>query len=319
MNRTDRLVAMMTYLQGRRVVRAEELAEHFEISLRTVYRDIAALGEAGVPVVGEAGVGYTLVKGYHLPPVMFTSEEAMALAVAKDLVKRFTDPSLATPMATALLKIRSVLPRDQQDALDRLARSTAIEGCALGQSHEEPRMLLPIQQAILARRLLRLRYRTRERQESDRFVEPLGVVHYGQAWYLVGWCRLRQNYRHFKIGRIVGAEILNERFDHRPEFSLAEHLREARGAEKGIEVKLRITDPAMERARTETFAGFTTEHREPDGTWQVTLMAYSYPWITRWVMSFGGEIEVVEPVELKAEITTAARTLAERHQDCVFS
>ena len=128
MNRTDRLVAMVMYLQGRRLVRAEELARHFEISVRTVYRDVSALGEAGVPVTGEAGVGYSLVKGYHLPPVMFTAEEAMALAVGEDLVKQFTDRSLAAPMASALLKIRSVLPRPSQDDLDRLAGSIAVEG-----------------------------------------------------------------------------------------------------------------------------------------------------------------------------------------------
>ncbi len=98
MNRTDRLVAMVLFLQGRRVVRAEELARHFEITVRTVYRDMAALSEAGVPLAGEEGVGYSLMKGYHLPPVMFTSEEAMALFVGGEMVKQFTDASLVSPM-----------------------------------------------------------------------------------------------------------------------------------------------------------------------------------------------------------------------------
>src|SRR5687768_8048088 len=126
MNRVDRLMAMVVQLQGRRLVRAEELARHFEISLRTVYRDIAALGEAGIPIVGEAGVGYSLLKGYHLPPVMFTSDEASALFFGAKLVDHMTDASLRKQMNTALLKIRSVLPRDRQDHLDRLDRSTAI-------------------------------------------------------------------------------------------------------------------------------------------------------------------------------------------------
>ncbi|MDI1319817.1 MAG: HTH domain-containing protein, partial [bacterium] len=91
MNRTDRLVAMVLHLQGRRVVRASELAEHFSITERTVYRDIAALGEAGVPIVGEAGVGYCLLKGYQLPPVMFTADEATSLVVGGELVKQVTD------------------------------------------------------------------------------------------------------------------------------------------------------------------------------------------------------------------------------------
>src|SRR5262245_4868199 len=126
MNRVDRLIAMALRLQGRRVVRAEDLATHFEISVRTVYRDLAALGEAGIPILGEAGVGYSLMKGYHLPPVMFTSEEASALSIGGKLVEHLTDASLRKQMESALLKIRSVLPRDRQDYLDRLERSTAI-------------------------------------------------------------------------------------------------------------------------------------------------------------------------------------------------
>src|SRR5688572_3660298 len=126
MNRVDRLMAMVVHLQGRRLVRAEDLANHFEISVRTVYRDIAALGEAGIPIAGEAGVGYSLVKGYHLPPVMFTSEEASALSIGSKLVDHLTDASLRKEMNSAVLKIRSVLPRDRQDYLDRLERSTIV-------------------------------------------------------------------------------------------------------------------------------------------------------------------------------------------------
>src|SRR6266513_507356 len=126
MNRVDRLMAMVVRLQSRRVVRAEDIAAHFEISVRTVYRDIAALGEAGIPIMAEAGVGYSLVKGYLLPPVMFTAEEASALSIGGKLVEHLTDASLRKQMDSALLKIRSVLPRDRQDYLDRLERSTAV-------------------------------------------------------------------------------------------------------------------------------------------------------------------------------------------------
>jgi predicted DNA-binding transcriptional regulator YafY len=107
MNRVDRLVAIVLRLQGRRVVRAEELAAHFEISVRTVYRDVAALCEAGVPVVAEPGVGYSLVKGYHLPPVTFTAEEASALSIGGMLVERLTDNSLRKQMATPISRSNS--------------------------------------------------------------------------------------------------------------------------------------------------------------------------------------------------------------------
>src|SRR5258708_22714386 len=115
MNRTDRLVAMVLRLQGRRVVRASELAAHFGITERTVYRDIAALGEAGVPISGEAGVGYSLMKGYQLPPVMFSAEEAGSLFVGGELVKQFTDASLQAPMMSALHQLPALPPRARPD------------------------------------------------------------------------------------------------------------------------------------------------------------------------------------------------------------
>jgi predicted DNA-binding transcriptional regulator YafY len=122
MNRTDRLVAMVMHLQGRRVVRAEDMAAHFEVSVRTIYRDIAALGGAGVPIAGEAGGGYSLVRSYRLPPVMLTADEAAALVVGAEMVRRFSDASLCAPMDAALDKLRTVLPRDRQEHVERLAR-----------------------------------------------------------------------------------------------------------------------------------------------------------------------------------------------------
>src|SRR6185436_5050446 len=166
MNRVDRLMAIALHLQSRRVVRAEDLASHFEISVRTVYRDVAALGEAGIPILSEAGVGYSVVKGYHLPPVMFTAEEASAMSVGGKLVEHLTDASLRRQMESALLKIRSVLPRDRQDYLDRLERSTAVMP---GRIDVRPRlaseMLTPIQRALAERRVLALDYQGIRRHE----------------------------------------------------------------------------------------------------------------------------------------------------------
>src|SRR5262245_10185759 len=187
MNRLDRLMAMVLRLQGRRVVRAEDLAAHFEISVRTVYRDVAALGEAGVPIMAEAGVGYSLVKSYHLPPVMFTSEEASALSVGGKLVERLTDASLRKQMESALLKIRSVLPRDRQDYLDLVDRSTAVLPRT---SNTAPRLsseaLTPLQRALAERRVLALDYQGGQRRDiTHRQVEPLGLVYYSDNWHLI--------------------------------------------------------------------------------------------------------------------------------------
>src|SRR3989454_9690618 len=133
------------------------MAAHFEISVRTVYRDIAALGEAGFPTMAEAAVGYILLKGYHLPPVMFTAEEASALSIGGKLVEHLTDASLRKQMESALVKIRSVLPRDRQDYLDRLERSTAVvSGGPIAIPRLASEALIPIQRALAERRVLSL-------------------------------------------------------------------------------------------------------------------------------------------------------------------
>jgi predicted DNA-binding transcriptional regulator YafY len=315
MNRTDRLVAMVLFLQGRRVVRAEELAEHFEISVRTVYRDVSALSEAGVPVAGEAGVGYSLVPGYHLPPVMFTTEEAMALFIGGEMVKQFADRSLATPMDSALLKIRSVLPRERQDDLDRLARSTAIVGSSRLPTGLDQRTLLPIQQALVWRRVLRLIYRAHNRAEdTQREVEPLGVTFSSGAWYLVAWCRLRADFRHFRLDRVRGLEVRAERFEPHADFSLREHLEQTMGFHDTLPVRAWFAADAIDRARRETYSGFEQE-RPGRGGYEVEFLTFSYEWLARWILSFGAAAEALAPARLRELVQTEAEAVTRRYKE----
>ena len=304
---------MVMHLQGRRVVRARDLAEHFEITERTVYRDIAALSEAGVPISGEAGVGYSLVKGYHLPPVMFTAEEATAMFVGGELVRQFADESLRAPMASALLRIRSVLPRDRQDDLDRLARATAVVGSPRLPSGLDQRTLLPIQQAVVSRRVLRLAYRARaEAQDTGRDVEPLGVVYYGGAWYLVAWCRLRRDFRHFKLERIRRLEVLPEQFPVRSDFSLSDHLKKDSSCADTIPATVWFSTEAMERVRRDSFSGFV-EARPAPGGYEVDFMTFSIEWLARWLLSFGEEAEALAPAELRDRVRESAQAMARKH------
>jgi predicted DNA-binding transcriptional regulator YafY len=304
---------MVMHLQGRRVVRAEEMAAHFEVAVRTVYRDIAALAEAGVPICGEAGVGYSLMKGYHLPPVMLTAEEAMALFVGGEMVKQFADASMRTPMASALTKIRSVLPRESQDDLERLSEATAIFGESRLPSGLDQRMLLPIQQAIVARRVLRMTYRARARdEETVREVEPLGVTYHSAAWYLVAWCRLRSDFRYFKIERLRALEVLKERFASRTDFSLREHLRALRATGERCVVRVWFSPDAIERVRRESHTEIQTE-QGTGGGFEVTMETFSLEWLARWLMSFGTEAEALEPVSLRELVQSEAKALLWRY------
>lgn len=315
MNRTDRLVAMVMHLQGRRVVRASELAAHFEVTERTVYRDIAALSEAGVPICGEAGVGYTLMKGYQLPPVMFTAEEASALFVGGELVKEFTDASLHGPMASALEKLRAVLPRDRQDQVARLLGNTLVVGRPRHAAPEAAgqQWLFTVQQGVVLQRVLRMGYHGRERaQDTQRDVEPLGVVFYGGAWYLVAWCRLRGDYRHFRIDRIRRLELRPERFALRAGFSLAEHMRESEARGKTLEVRVWFDRRTQERARLESSATLIAGC-ERDGGTEFTLFTYSLDWMAHWLLSFGPGAEALAPAKLRQKVRALAEAVAARH------
>ena len=318
MNRTDRLVAMVLRLQGRRVVRASELAAHFGITERTVYRDIAALGEAGVPISGEAGVGYSLLKGYSLPPVMFTADEATSLFVGGELVKQFTDASLQAPMVSALDKLRAVLPRDRQDHVERLVQRTLVYGQSRRHAAPEAadqRWLLPVQQGVVLRRVLRMTYQGRARaEETHRDVEPLGVAFYGGAWYLVAWCRLRQDHRNFRIDRIRRLELSAVKFEVREGFSFKKHMEESAAREQTLPVRVWFHRSAQERARRESFATLI-EEKVRDGGAEFALYAWSLEWMTRWLLSFGAGAEALAPAKLRALMRAEAAKIARLHAE----
>jgi predicted DNA-binding transcriptional regulator YafY len=313
MNRIDRMFATILLLQSRRVIKAEEIAAHFEISLRTVYRDVAALSEAGVPVVAEAGVGYSLLKNYLMPPVMFTPEEASALFLGGELVDHLTDPSMQTQMRSALLKILSVLPQAQQDHLERLNQSTAL---FIGHPQDQVRSrgtLTQIQNALAQRRALALDYCASGRDETTRReVEPLGLIYYGDHWHLIAYCRLRRDYRDFRTDRIVRLAANGTNFQPHPNFSVREYINSWREKAPSIKVKVKFSARAAERARRSCFAG-TLEERRIAGGVEMTFPVCGLEWISTWLVSFGTEAEVLAPPELRPMVAEYAFKLAEHH------
>ena len=307
-------MGIVVRLQSRRVVRAEDIAEYFEISLRTVYRDLAALGEAGIPLLAEPGVGYSIVKGYHLPPVMLTAEEASALSLGGKLVAHLTDASLRKQMESALLKIRSVLPRERQDYLDRLERYTAVVSRG---STAIPRVssetLIPIQRALAERRVLAMDYQGIQRRElTRRQVEPLGLVHYSDNWHLIAYCRLRRDVRDFRTDRIRRLQLRDELFSGHADFSLQNYLDAASREGKFAMAQVKFQPQVMERVRWEWSSRLEAERAESDGV-VATLLAYSLEWLASWILSFGPEAEVLAPERLKQLVVTEAEAVAAKY------
>ncbi len=222
MNRIDRLFGLVTLLQARRHTSAEHIATHFGTSVRTVYRDIRALDEQGIPVSFEAGRGYFLVQGYFLPPVSFTPEEASALLLLQTLGATLTDRSVQPLVAAALLKVRAVLRPPDQARLAQLDHGIRLAVPEYQEQHTPH--LAPMQLAIAGHQVLELLYRDKEGRDTQRRVEPIGLVFYNFTWHLVGWCQLRQAYRQFRVARVQDLTVTGLPFTNQAPLSLADYL-----------------------------------------------------------------------------------------------
>src|SRR6185503_1047438 len=201
MNRIDRLFGILTYLQSKKFVPAEKIAEKFRISVRTVYRDVKALCEQGIPVSFEQHKGYFVVQGYFLPPVSFTSEEANALLLMEGLVNSFGDKSIKTHYSNLLNKVKTVLRSSQKEKMEILDKKIKLQlpPCTINDFE----YLTPLQNAISAKTIVELDYKNTKEEVSKRQVEPIGLIFYAFNWHLVAWCHMRNDYRDFKVSRIL--------------------------------------------------------------------------------------------------------------------
>jgi predicted DNA-binding transcriptional regulator YafY len=226
MRRADRLFALVQLIRGRRLSTAAWLAGRLEISMRTVYRDVADLQAQGVPIEGEAGVGYRLGRGFDLPPLMFTPDEARALAVATRIAQPWLDPGLAQAAGDAMSRVMSVLPSTMRTEVER----TPVMAPPWGLDPSVGRWLQALREATQARQLTELDYRDAGGQPSLRTVRPLGCFYWGKVWTLAAWCEQRGDFRSFRVDRLVGVQVLEARFADTPGQTLQDYLRQAAGS-----------------------------------------------------------------------------------------
>jgi predicted DNA-binding transcriptional regulator YafY len=200
MNRVDRLFGIVTLLQSRKYVSAERIAEKFEISVRTVYRDIKAIGEAGIPVSFEINKGYFIIPGYFTPPVSFTLEEANALLLSQSLMGGFGDRSVQSTFDSALTKVRAVLRQVDKEKVAILDQSIKLQ--LPERLNFEFEYLSRIQHAIIDQNQVKITYQSLKEESLERMIEPIGLVFYAFSWHMIGYCHLRKDYRDFKVERI---------------------------------------------------------------------------------------------------------------------
>lgn len=224
MNRMDRLLGIVTLLQSKKYVPAEKIADKYNISVRTVYRDVKALVELGIPVSFEPNRGYFVVQGYFLPPVAFSSEEANALLLTESLVYGFADKSIQKHYSSALNKVKAVLRSTQKEKLDFLDNSIRM------QMHPNLQMnfeyLSQLQAAITNQTIIYLDYTNAKEESSKRKLEPIGLIYYAFSWHLIGWCYLRKDYRDFKLMRIKSLQVSDQPFQKKDHISISEFMKQ---------------------------------------------------------------------------------------------
>ncbi len=221
MGKSQRLFELVTLMSGRRTaVTARTLSEVLEVSERTIYRDMDALVASGVAVEGEAGVGYRLRPGSHLPPLMFSAEEAMSLVLGLAMVRAATDVELATAAQGAERRIRAVLPDEIKRALEKLPYRMPVTA----RSRSLSDLHTTLRNAATHYIKLQIHYGDKDGVVSERVIWPLAIIGWGDRWTVLGWCELRQNYRNFRLDRITEATPLDTHFETGPTLSYEHYI-----------------------------------------------------------------------------------------------
>ena len=303
MNRIDRLLALILYLQSRRTCTAEDMADHFGLSVRTIYRDIAALGEAGVPILAEAGIGYSLMKGYLLPPVNFSEQEAYALSTGVMLAQRMTTHSYNEKMQSALDKIKAVLPNEAKHRLELLAKGMATPQA----NHPQQADLSVLQQAIARQQLLTFDYQNASQTQSSRAVEAAGLVFYLGRWHLIAWCRLRQDFRDFRTDRINNLQLHSEQFQARGDFNAKDFLQSGTPPAQ-LTAQILFVHTAADRARREWWQGIAKEQQKAEGV-EMSMNCSDWVSLACWLLSLGTAAQVLAPDELKQELCRQSQAI----------
>ena len=308
MNRTDRLLALLLELQARGTARGEDLARHFEVSLRTVYRDIEALAQGGVPIVATPGKGYELMPGYFLPPLHFTADEAAALALGSDLIRPRVDPALQGAVDDARRKLEAVLPPEKRAAVARWRRELTF---LPPRRRGDQRRLEQIRRAVQEHRVVRLLYRGRRQPAAQpREVEPISLVYLNEVWHLAGYCRLREAGRLFRLDRVDDLRVTAERFVP----TVRHQLRTAdeRPGPPVGEARVRF-DPALERWVRERQLFYLLREEVDEGGTVFVYDLRDVDVLAHWLLGWGAQAEVLAPAALRERIAGEARRIAQTY------
>jgi predicted DNA-binding transcriptional regulator YafY len=304
--RFDRIVAILIQLQSRRIVKAQDLADRFQVSLRTIYRDIRTLESSGVPILSEAGSGYSIMEGYRLPPVMFTREEAGSFVAAEKLMQQFTDKNLGENFRSAVFKVKSVLRNKEKDWISTLESQIMVNPAREPFSNTVPDALEIIMESIAEQKQAALLYQALEADTpTPRMIEPVGLFHENNNWYIMGYCHLREAYRQFRTDRISGISRTDKPYTR--QHGNIDQYRQKEQIENKKTIRILVDRKILKHLQNgRKYYGFVSE--EPRGnrvemTFEICEADYGF---ARWYLMFGDYAEILEPESLKEQVREIA-------------
>jgi predicted DNA-binding transcriptional regulator YafY len=315
MNRTDRLLAIVLELQGKGRQRAEDLARTFETSKRTIYRDILALGESGVPLISTPGRGYSLMPGYFLPPLSFSAEEATMLLLGSDFMAQNFDAQYRAAAQSASRKIAGVLPEKLRDEVQYLQSNIRFVAVGSSGNPVEQEKLQLLRRAIIDHYTVHFVYHTRHSSEGNsttnaRDADPYGLSYFLGSWHLVAYCHLRQDRRVFRLDRIENLKILEKTFQRPAGFLMGPPKNETA---RNTIIRV-LFDHEVARWVHETRPFYvTSEEHTPDG-WLVTLAVRQESAVLQWLLSWGRHVRVLEPESVRQLLIEEAQGTLNNYQ-----
>ncbi|MFD0711377.1 helix-turn-helix transcriptional regulator [Paenibacillus sp. GCM10027626] len=313
MNKTERMLAIVLELQRKKLVRAEDLAAAFETSIRTIYRDIQAISETGVPVVGAPGQGYSLMEGYFLPPVCFTAEEAVALLIGTDFIEQRFDAVYGVKALSSRKKIEAILPENILQEATRIRHTMRLIPGKGSVSGKEKEYLEAIRRAILQRQKLKFHYlksiADSGSRQSIRTAAPYGLVFVKSAWTLLAWCELRKEIRHFRLSRMTELTVLEESFEAPAEFNLADYKP---ADDRHLTVRIVVPPDIADKVLESNNYYMEAVEKQDDGL-HVILRVRRTEEVLHWVLSWGAGVVVLEPESFREQIRNEAEKMLKRY------
>ncbi|MGG0152450.1 helix-turn-helix transcriptional regulator [Bacillus mycoides] len=310
MNRTDRLLAILIELQRKQTVTAQSLAEKFETSIRTIYRDMDALSESGVPLFAMPGHGYSLMDGYFLPPIQLTSEEAVTLLLGGDYIEKTFNSSFSVHARSAKEKLEVVLPTDQQQKARELRGTFRfLSPIFSNQQAEQEKLesqLFLLQEAIQREQSISFYYRKpRDITKIKRTVHPYGLVNISGIWYIVAHCLLRKQIRNFRLDRMDELQQEQEFFTKPKDFSLQDYQPENN---RTVTIHLLFSSHIAHKV-IESRYFFIDSYEYKDNDFHVFLKSRNIDEVFQWVLSWGSRVQVLEPKILSEKIRDEAKKM----------